>query len=68
MPTAAVIVFPHIFCPQGDCRCGTLQSLANLRHRLSPAIGSALVGHFGDRVGPKVTLVASLLTNGISPW
>lgn len=29
-------------------------------------IGSALFGHFGDRVGRKVTLVASLLTMGIS--
>lgn len=29
-------------------------------------IGSAVFGHFGDRVGRKVTLVASLLTMGIS--
>jgi len=29
-------------------------------------IGSALFGHFGDRVGRKATLVAALLTMGIS--
>ncbi len=34
--------------------------------RLARPIGSALFGHFGDRVGAEVTLVASLLTMGIS--
>jgi hypothetical protein len=32
--TAAVIVFPHIFFPQGDPTAATLQSLANFRYRL----------------------------------
>ncbi|ENH2053174.1 MHS family MFS transporter [Escherichia coli] len=65
--TAAVIVFPHIFFPQGDPTAATLQSLATFAIAfVARPIGSAVFGHFGDRVGRKATLVASLLTMGIS--
>lgn len=65
--TAAVIVFPHIFFPQGDATVATLQSLATFAIAfVARPIGSAVFGHFGDRIGRKATLVASLLTMGIS--
>ncbi|MET0385749.1 MAG: MFS transporter [Polyangiales bacterium] len=65
--TAAVLVFPKLFFPAGDAASATLQSLATFALAfVARPIGSALFGHFGDRVGRKATLVAALLTMGIS--
>lgn len=64
--TAAVLVFPQLFFAGSDT-AATLQSLATFAIAfVARPIGSALFGHFGDRVGRKTTLVASLLTMGIS--
>jgi metabolite-proton symporter len=65
--TAAVLVFPRQFFPTSDPATATLASLATFAIAfLARPIGSALFGHFGDRVGRKTTLVAALLTMGIS--
>jgi metabolite-proton symporter len=65
--TAAVIVFPKLFFPSSDPTTATLASLATFGIAfLARPIGSALFGHFGDRVGRKTTLVAALLTMGLS--
>ncbi len=65
--TAAVLVFPKLFFPASDAAAATLQSLATFALAfLARPIGSAVFGHFGDRVGRKVTLVAALLTMGLS--
>jgi metabolite-proton symporter len=65
--TAAVIVFPRLFFPASDPASATLASLATFAIAfLARPIGSALFGHFGDRVGRKTTLVAALLTMGLS--
>lgn len=65
--TAAVLVFPALFFPAGDPAAATLQSLATFALAFfARPIGSAVFGHFGDRVGRKVTLVAALLTMGVS--
>lgn len=64
---AAVLVFNTQFFPKGDSAVATLLSLSTLALAfLARPIGSALFGHFGDRIGRKRTLVASLLTMGLS--
>jgi metabolite-proton symporter len=65
--TAAVLVFPQLFFPDSDPATSVLQSFAtfSLAFFARPA-GSALFGHFGDRIGRKATLVAALLTMGLS--
>ncbi|EIT71659.1 MULTISPECIES: MFS transporter [Hydrocarboniphaga] len=63
--TAAVLVFPKLFFPASDPTSATLQSLATFAIAFfARPIGSALFGHFGDRIGRKATLVAALLTMG----
>jgi metabolite-proton symporter len=65
--TAAVLVFPRLFFPASDPASATLSSLATFAIAFfARPIGSALFGHFGDRVGRKTTLVAALLTMGLS--
>ena len=65
--TAAVLVFPHLFFPAADPTSATLQSFATFALAFfARPIGSALFGHFGDRIGRKATLVAALLTMGLS--
>ena len=65
--TAAVLVFPKLFFPASDPASATLQSLATFALAFfARPVGSALFGHFGDRIGRKATLVAALLTMGIS--
>ena len=64
---AAVLVFPRLFFPSADKTSALLASLATFAIAfLARPIGSALFGHFGDRVGRKTTLVAALLTMGLS--
>ena len=65
--TAAVIVFPHLFFPSADPTSATLQSLATFAIAFfARPIGAAIFGHYGDRIGRKATLVAALMTMGLS--
>jgi metabolite-proton symporter len=67
--TAAVLVFPKLFFPKSDPASAVLASLATFGIAfLARPFGSALFGHFGDRVGRKTTLVAALLTMGLSTF
>src|SRR3569832_2897756 len=65
--TAAVLVFPKLFFPASDASAATLQSFATFALAFfARPIGSAIFGHIGDRIGRKATLVAALLTMGLS--
>ncbi len=66
--TAAVIIFPYLFFPAStDPMTATIQSLATFAIAfIARPVGAALFGHLGDRIGRKATLVAALLTMGIS--
>jgi metabolite-proton symporter len=67
--TAAVLVFPRLFFPKSDPASSVLASLATFAIAfVARPIGSALFGHFGDRIGRKRTLVLALLTMGISTF
>src|SRR5262245_43570360 len=65
--TAAVLVFPLLFFPSADPATARLSSFATFGVAfVARPVGSAFFGHFGDRVGRKTTLVAALLTMGVS--
>ena len=67
--TAAVLVFPKLFFPSSDPATSTLASLATFGIAfLARPVGSALFGHFGDRIGRKKTLVLALGTMGLSTF
>ena len=64
---AAVLVFNTQFFDKSDHNVAILLSLSTLALAFfARPIGSALFGHFGDKIGRKKTLVASLLTMGLS--
>lgn len=66
--TAASLVFPALFFPNAeDPTTQLLSSFAVFGVAfVARPLGSVLFGHFGDRIGRKATLVASLLTMGIA--
>lgn len=65
--TAAVIVFPHLFFPESDGNSALLQSFATFAIAFfARPIGAAIFGHYGDKIGRKATLVAALMTMGVS--
>ncbi|WP_453977916.1 MFS transporter [Brevundimonas sp. Marseille-Q4549] len=65
--TAAVLVFPKLFFPGGDPTTALLSSFATFSIAFfARPIGALAFGHFGDRVGRKATLVAALVTMGLS--
>jgi metabolite-proton symporter len=67
--TAAVLVFPALFFPSENTTTSQLQSFAAFGVAfVARPLGSIVFGHFGDRIGRKGTLVASLLTMGIATF
>jgi MFS family permease len=65
--TAAVLVFPALFFPGEDATTAMLSSFATFSIAFfARPVGAVVFGHFGDKVGRKATLVAALMTMGLS--
>ncbi|VXB07466.1 MFS transporter [Aeromicrobium sp. 9AM] len=65
--TAAALVFGSEFFPGLSPTAGVLASFATFAVGFGARpVGGLIFGHFGDRIGRKTTLVASLLTMGIA--
>jgi metabolite-proton symporter len=65
--TAAALVFPTVFFPHLGPTLATIASMGTFATAfLSRPLGAAVFGHFGDRLGRKKTLVATLLIMAFS--
>ncbi len=63
--TAASLVFPSLFFPKSSDSAQLLQSYATFAVAFfARPVGAAFFGHFGDRIGRKSMLVASLMMMG----
>src|SRR5437879_9260467 len=65
--TATTLVFAKLFFPKADPAVGTLNVfLIYTVGFIARPIGAAIFGHFGDRIGRKATLIATLLLTGLA--
>jgi MFS family permease len=65
--TAAALVFGPMFFPKSAPETQTLNAYLTFGIAfLARPVGSFLFGHFGDRIGRKSTLVATMLTMGVA--
>jgi MFS family permease len=65
--TAASLIFPALFFPHQAAFTGILLSFGTqfVGFAARP-VGAAIFGHYGDRIGRKATLIATLLLMGIA--
>ncbi len=67
--TSAALVFNKLFFPAVDPLVGTLAALGSYAVGFfARPLGGALFGHFGDRVGRKSMLMATLLLMGMATF
>jgi MFS transporter, MHS family, shikimate and dehydroshikimate transport protein len=67
--TAAALVFEKLFFPTFDHFTGQLASFATFAIGFfARPLGGVFFGHFGDRVGRKAMLVATLMLMGVSTF
>ena len=67
--TAAALVFPQLFFPGQSAFLGVLAAFGTqfVGFAARP-VGAAIFGHFGDRLGRKSTLIATLMLMGIGTF
>jgi metabolite-proton symporter len=64
---AAALVFPRIFFPASDPFTGTLLAFSTyFVGFVARPFGAAFFGHYGDRLGRKAALIATLLLMGLA--
>jgi len=67
--TVSALVFGPIFFPKSDPLMGVLESFSIFFIGfVGRPIGAAIFGHWGDRIGRKATLIATLLITGIATF
>jgi metabolite-proton symporter len=65
--TAAALIFPTVFFPALGSAAATVASFATFAVAfIARPAGAILFGHYGDRLGRKNTLIATLMLMGIS--
>src|SRR5580692_6377504 len=65
----APLVFAKLYFPSSDRLVGTLQAFAIYAVGfVARPVGAAFFGHYGDRIGRKATLIATLLLTGLSTF
>ena len=63
------LVFAKLFFPHSDPLVGTLEAFGIYAVGfIARPVGAAIFGHFGDRIGRKATLIATLMLMGIATF
>src|ERR1700741_1481419 len=67
--TAAGLVFGKLYFPNSDPTTATLLAFSTYFVGFAARpVGAAIFGHYGDRIGRKATLIATLLIMGIATF
>jgi len=67
--TAAGLIFGKLYFPNSDPLTATLAAFGTyFIGFIGRPIGAAIFGHYGDRIGRKATLIATLLCMGIATF
>lgn len=67
--TVTGLVFAKLFFPNSDPLTGTLEAFAIYAVGfLARPVGAAIFGHYGDRIGRKSTLIATLMLMGLATF
>src|ERR1700719_400609 len=67
--TMTGLVFAKLFFPRSEPLVGTLEAFAVYAVGfVARPVGAAIFGHYGDRIGRKATLIATLMLMGIATF